>query len=620
MSFIDEVRQDREDLARVLKKHKGIRKIVSDLYPDSAHFIYELLQNAEDAGATEAEFILTESSLAFAHDGRPFENRDVQAITDVGEGTKADDDDKIGRFGIGFKAVFAYCETPRIWSPTFSFQITDLVLPSELEALPDLNGRTRFEFPFNSSKKSRGTAYSEVKAALGKFRETTLLFLSHLKSIRWRVESTSWETSRVHHSDHHFEVVKRSNGRMVASCHLLKLEQPVNGLPKQRVAIAFSLGFKSKTARFTSHKPLNEQVRIVPAAPGRVAVYFPAEKEVSGLRFHLHAPFVPELSRASIKETPANDPLFEQLAALTGASLYKIRDLGLLTHDFLGVLPNPSDELGARYECIRAAIIEEMQLQPLTPTHAGSHAAAKDLRQARSSLLKVLLSDEDIEYLIDYDEEPPRWALNATRENSDANCFLDGLGIAQWDVDEFVEELERQSSQYVQGETIETFVAWLSRKSLKWHQSLYAFLSQELDANRIQRLTNCRMVRLKNGSYCTGDYCFFDDDSGGNDETHPRVDASVYCSGKNKKEQAAAKSFLQRIGVREVGEVEEVKAVLERRYSENSDIPDKQTHIRDIKRFIRLVENSPESAEIFSPFFIFESDESWLTPQETFLD
>ena len=31
-------------------------------------------------------------------------------------------EDKIGRFGVGFKAVFAYSETPHIWSPTFSFQ------------------------------------------------------------------------------------------------------------------------------------------------------------------------------------------------------------------------------------------------------------------------------------------------------------------------------------------------------------------------------------------------------------------------------------------------------------------------------------------------------------------
>ena len=52
----------------------------------------------------------------FEHNGRTFDEADLRAITDIGEGTKAEDDEQIGRFGIGFKAVFAYTETPRIWS------------------------------------------------------------------------------------------------------------------------------------------------------------------------------------------------------------------------------------------------------------------------------------------------------------------------------------------------------------------------------------------------------------------------------------------------------------------------------------------------------------------------
>ena len=71
-NVIQAIRKDREELARVLAKHTGIRKIVEDLYPDSAHFIYELLQNAEDAGASKVQFQLTKKGLSFQHDGRPF--------------------------------------------------------------------------------------------------------------------------------------------------------------------------------------------------------------------------------------------------------------------------------------------------------------------------------------------------------------------------------------------------------------------------------------------------------------------------------------------------------------------------------------------------------------------
>ena len=35
----------------------GLKKLLTELYPDKAHFIYELLQNAEDQDATKVEFI-----------------------------------------------------------------------------------------------------------------------------------------------------------------------------------------------------------------------------------------------------------------------------------------------------------------------------------------------------------------------------------------------------------------------------------------------------------------------------------------------------------------------------------------------------------------------------------
>jgi hypothetical protein len=391
VTFIDEVRNDRADLARVLKKHHGIRKIVEELYPDSAHFIYELLQNAEDVNATHAAFGLFTDRLTFVHDGRPFEERDMWAITDIGEGAKAGDDDKIGRFGVGFKAVFAYSDTPSIWSPTYSFKITDLVLPHEIAARPDIGGLTRFEFPFNNSKKAPAVAYREVLAGLEELAEHTLLFLTHMESIRWTLGGDVNEIARVRHSAEHIEIKRRVNGRTTKSAHFLRFLEPAAGAERQNVAVAFDLELLPEAGTFDPARAIHEQVRIAPANPGRVAVFFPAEKETSGLRFHVHAPFVPELSRASVKETPVNEPLFAQLAVVTARSLNRIRDLGLLVTDFLGVLPNPQDVLPERYQQTREAIVEAMREQSLTPTYARGHAPARTLVQGEASL-KALLS------------------------------------------------------------------------------------------------------------------------------------------------------------------------------------------------------------------------------------
>lgn len=625
MSVIEEVRREREDLARVLKRHTGIRRIVEDLYPDSAHFIYELLQNAEDTGADEVVFTLSNTGLVFEHNGRPFDRRDIEAITDIGEGTKAADDDKIGRFGVGFKAVFAYSETPHIWSPKFSFKITDLVLPSPLEPILELGERTRFEFPFNNPKKKPEKAYAEIKAGLDEIAETTLLFLSHLRSIRWQVDQSAFaEVQRLQHGANHFEVLKQSRGQISTSSHFLKFERPVEGLEKQRVAVAFPLDFLPNVNRLDIAIPFDRQMRVVAAAPGRVAVFFPAEKETSGLRFHLHAPFVPELSRASIKETPANEPLFQQLATLTAASLHQIRDLGLLTTDFLAVLPNPQDQVPSRYEVITAAIVDGMNNESLTPTYSKGFAPAKQLLQAKAAL-KDLLSEQDIKFLVEDAKAHAQWAVGAAQKNSNADRFLSGLDITECDVDEFVDILVAHGSvgaRYVRGGFVmgpdEAFTAWLREKPADWHQRLYSFLYTELNpANDCVRFKGAQIVRLSNGSYSIGSACFFPSEGNEHDQLLPRVDANAYSSGRSKMQRDTAKKFLAEIGVREVGEAEEVEAILKQRYTAAVFKPRKQ----DLRRFIALVEKDPTKAKLFADYYVFEGqDNKWRKPGSVFLD
>jgi len=628
MSFLDDVRADRQALASVLKKHRGIRKIVEDLYPDRAHFIYELLQNSEDKGATEASFALTNGSLRFEHDGAPFSESDIWGITDIGEGTKLGEEDKIGRFGVGFKAVFAYCETPKIWSPTFSFAITDLVLPTALSPKPGLNKTTSFEFQFNNPKKNPDDAFTEVRAGLSELAETTLLFLTHLKSISWRIDDAECgEVLRVQHSDNHFEVLTNTGGKTRASSHFLKFDRSVDGLQKQRVAVAFALDVLADVQRFDPNNALVKQMKIIPANPGIVAVFFPADKEVSGLRFHLHAPFVPELSRASIKETPANQPLFQQLASLTAASLHRIRDLGLLTSDVLSVLPNPQDQIPDRYQSIRDGIIDEMNSQSLTPTYSKSHAPAKYLLQAKASL-KELLSAEDIEFLVDYKDEPPQWATGATQKNTNADRLLSALAITEWDIDEFVACVSENTSErtryvsspprYLTGPD-EKFMSWLSAKSVDWHQRLYSLLYTELSPRGGSKALNeLRIVRLADGNYSSGRNCFLPGEKVEHDDGLPRVDAGVYTFGKSKLQQENARKFLAEIGVREVGECEQVEAILKQRYRSGVNFkPRKQ----DLRRFIGLFEKDATQAKLFGEYFIFEGgDGKWRTPAGIFLD
>lgn len=660
MAFLEELYERRRKLADVLKddEYSGIRAIVEELYPDRAHFIYELLQNAEDVGATEASFELEADQLIFEHDGRPFTEQDVEAITNIGKGTKRGQEDQIGRFGVGFKAVFAYTETPRIWSPTFSFEIADLALPRAIEPLAELERRTRFEFPFNSEKKSPQDAYLEIEAELQELAETTLLFLKHLELIRWRCADGAWvEVLRYQHAEHHIEVLQRRGGEKTTSAHFLRFDQPVEGLALQHVAIAYELALKSRARssraemqdadgedlesagmlashEYDAQKGLAEQMTIVPARPGTVAVYFPAAKEASGLRFHVHAPFVPELSRASVKETPANDPLFQQLAALAAESLQVIRDLGLLTREFLGVLPNSRDTIPVRYQVIQQAVVKEMQTQPLTPAEGGTHAPARELLQGEAEL-KKLLAEEDVAFLRGTRQ---RWAVSAPQRNSDVDRFLIDLAIARWDVDQLIAVLCQKAAKGspavpfagAEDDAPTAFLEWLAEKPLEWHQRLYALLGEHLERSGWKKMSmtadlkRLQIVRLGNGGYRRGEECYFPSDGAEeDDEALPQVDHRVYTSGKSEQEQKRARDFLKMIGVREIGEEERVRAILQRRYGERdcvSTISDVR-YQQDLKRFMALVERDKNTASMFKECFIFSgADGEWHRPREVYLD
>jgi hypothetical protein len=271
-----------------------------------------------------------------------------------------------------------------------------------------------------------------------------------------------------------------------------------------------------------------------------------------------------------------------------------------------------------------------MNTQPLTPTHARSHAPAIHLLQAKVSL-KDLLSEDDIEFLVDYDGSSPLWSMAAAQKNGNADRFLSGLKIREWDIDEFVKVVVEKASQvfrhissppYYVSNPDQAFLTWLSDKPIEWLQKFYALLYAELGpSGGCRRLRDAKIIRLSDGRYSSGSTCFFPGNGIDHDEVLPRVDASVYTSGKSKSQQDNARTLLSEIGVRDVGEAEQVEAILRTRYIREADIPDKETYFKDLKRFIALVEREPDRVALFTEYFIFDcKNDQWCQPSSVFLD
>ena len=67
MNFLEDLAAKRQKLLDGIDANEGDidLRIFEGFYPDEAHFIYELLQNAEDAGASEVAFELTPHACYF---------------------------------------------------------------------------------------------------------------------------------------------------------------------------------------------------------------------------------------------------------------------------------------------------------------------------------------------------------------------------------------------------------------------------------------------------------------------------------------------------------------------------------------------------------------------------
>ena len=215
--------------------------------------------------------------------------------------------------------------------------------------------------------------------------------------------------------------------------------------------------------------------------------------------------------------------------------------------------------------------------------------------------------------------------------NSNIDRFISGLAIDEWGVEQFVEVLEdglNTTGRYDFGRSVwidrpdEELVNWLHSKPDEWHQRLYALLYRELEPDQdLYRFEDLCIVRLSSGSYKKGNECFFPTEEVREDPLLPRVAEGTFTSGRGKAEQGRARKFLEAVGVREVGEYEQVEAILKQRYARDAKTPSKRVHEKDLRRFISLVQENPKTAAIFSNHRIFErEDGKWTCPGQVYLD
>jgi hypothetical protein len=173
---------------------EGARSGAEVLSGNRLQGLSEIVQNADDAGATEVHFLLQPDALLIAHNGRPVRLRDVHALATPWVTTKRHDSKAIGRFGIGLMTLQALSDTFDLHSSPYNVRFADPVVTA-IEPLPVPTGfanadDTIFRVPLAANTLDSGTLSSWAEA----WDDPALLFCNGVSKVTINTSNSSNRT------------------------------------------------------------------------------------------------------------------------------------------------------------------------------------------------------------------------------------------------------------------------------------------------------------------------------------------------------------------------------------------------------------------------------------------
>lgn len=318
----------------------ALAQLGAKLYSRKAHFLFELIQNADDnhyRPGVEPELVFellstdptgtpgAEGCLVVGNNECGFELEHVDAICQLGKTTKTKAAGYIGEKGVGFKSVFQVSGRPHVLSNGYAFYFDEkpsdgtvgYICPTWLERAPDGigSGATRILLPLKTGE------LLKLRGELAEIHPSTLLFLQKLRRLqvtfdgdlvrelsleRWALPGEPLALVSLHASacaSARYWVYQRVARRPA------QLEEPDReGVDESVITIAL---------------PLDDQGD----EEGRVFVFLPTELR-SGFPFIVNADFLTTPSRESILfDRPWNLWLRDELAIALAEALIALARL-----------------------------------------------------------------------------------------------------------------------------------------------------------------------------------------------------------------------------------------------------------------------------------------------------
>jgi hypothetical protein len=519
--YKEKLYEEQEDICRVMHKPrmKNVLNSVIYKYSGKAHFLYEVIQNADDAEATEIHFELFDNRLIFRHNGKkrftisdPSNEEedqkngvlgDINSILGVGFSTKADqkfdeiNNPKIGKFGVGFKSVYQYTDTPIVYDSELRFKIVDFFLPIWQE--DDFPGRkdneTVFVLPFNRSELSAKTAKLEILEKLQKL-VMPVLFLHSIKRVSYKCGNINGCYSK--------DLLESTNLKDIIA---QKIKIFNGGLSDYSLMWVFSR-YDSEGRKYSIGYFVDENEKLV-ARPNYFTFCFFPTKVVSHLNFIIHAPFLLTDSREGIQCTSYNETMISLLALLSADALECFIDIGnkknirIIDDDIVKIIPikrndfdeNDSDTIS--FLPFYSAIQQKMKKR-LLPTNGG-YVSTENACWAETKNLSDLISKVQLSKIFSYQQwnsvlriyetiEPQKeWIFTSfgMRNSPELATYLKEIGVKALSIDELIPKLRAN---------------FIESQSVEWLCSLYGLIGSNAESIRRAKIYPIFLNENKNAS------------------------------------------------------------------------------------------------------------------------
>jgi len=398
--------EDRKDLIRAIET-------IIQLYTDKVHFIYELLQNAEDCKATKVRFDMFSDRLEMLHNGEPFTKENLTSIRSIALTTKIEQENAIGKFGVGFKSVFGICKDVIICSnknnykgqnnnylEDFIYKINDFRDEETKSRFKLLDVKlfdvytTKFIFPFCVSEKYSGykkieTLHEKLSSRLSKLGTSVLLFMRNIKEISYSVEGLdeklnchgTYSLKKDNIGKNSFKITATGDKEIDNISYLL-FSRPTRY--NKDVNIAFACKWNENGEPIFSSAPEKN-----------ICVYFPTDTP-SNVNFVVQAPYGTTPNRGGIPDTDENKYLSNELATLLYDAIIEIKDKKWLTLEFINLLPYKpmgNEDNWSLYNLYKETI-KILSTESVIPCIDGSYITANKAKIVRGAKLLDLFNGE----------------------------------------------------------------------------------------------------------------------------------------------------------------------------------------------------------------------------------